>query len=483
MTPEAYSENQVFPMRRAAFQTLLGLGVLLIAGAVAVAVISGSFAYGSWIIEADTYRYIGLAMALGLVCAGLVFVVPRMTPGAKRSALGVIFVAGLIARLIMFASTPVLEDDWHRYLWDGATVANGIDPYKYSPADAAPSDYSGEQRAWSENEDLARLQKLTLDSENVHRRINYPHFKTIYPPIAQGGFALASVMAPFSLNGWRAVLLVVDLISFALIAYALSLYGRSVLWVGLYWWNPVVLLEAFNAGHMDILIVPFLAGALALSRLGKLSLAVVALAGAAAVKFWPVILAPALVRPVLFKPLRLVGLALLFCAVTLLLVWPQLRYVFTDPDQGLVAYSETWRRHAFIFSVMVEGIFSGFADPDRVSRLLVATSVGLGALWFAWRLPADGEKLPGAMMAATLVLLFMSPTGYPWYQIWIAAFIPFVPRLGAFALMLAAPLYYLRFLLGDTDPIYQWVIVPIAFGVPLIAFCASSFLNRSQNHA
>lgn len=479
------SEASVSPMqmmRPTELMVLLGLGILLIIGALAVAHVSGSFLYGSRAIVADTYRYIGLAMALGLVCAALVFVVPRLTRDAKWSALGIIFIVGLVARLIMFASTPVLEDDWHRYLWDGASVASGVDPYKFSPADAAPVDYLGEQVVWSEDKDLARLQKLTLESARVHERVNYPYFKTIYPPIAQAGFALAHTIAPFQLNGWRTVLLGVDMISFALIAYALSLYGRSVLWAGLYWWNPVVLLESFNAGHMDTLIVPFLVGAMVLSRLGKLGWAVIALAGAAGVKFWPILLAPALVRPVLFKPVRLAGLALLFCGVTLLLVWPQLRYVFTDPDQGLVAYSEAWRRHAFLFSVMVDGIFSGLADPDRIARFVVAASAGLGALWFAWRLPEDGQKLPEAMMAITLVLLFMSPTGYPWYQIWIAAFIPFAPRAGALALMLTAPLYYLRFLMGDTDLIYQWVVVPIAFGVPLVLFIALSILPRRHQH-
>ena len=139
---------------------------------------------------------------------------------------------------MMFASNPVLEDDWHRYLWDGAVVADGSDPYKFSPAEATPIDRFGNQIDWSDDPELLRLQELvdglTQEEFDVYWRVNYPYYKTIYPPIAQGGFGLAHFISPYNLNGWRGVLLLVDLISFALIVWVLGLFGRSSAWVGLY---------------------------------------------------------------------------------------------------------------------------------------------------------------------------------------------------------------------------------------------------------
>ncbi|MEL7130301.1 MAG: hypothetical protein AAGK23_12210, partial [Pseudomonadota bacterium] len=355
---------------QAAYYALLGLGALSLAGYVWVAFLSHDFPYGAPLNPPSTHAYIAIAMALGLVCAGLLWAVPRVPP--SRNGLLFIFAIGLAARAMMFGSTPVMEDDWHRYLWDGAVVANGVDPYKYAPAEATPITRLGEEIGWSEVPDLAQLQELTEDHFEPYWRINYPYFKTIYPPIAQGAFAAGYFIAPFNLNGWRAVLLMVDLGAFALLMFTLSLYRRSPLWAGLYWWNPVVILEGFNAGHMDVLIVPFLIGAVALARLKRHHLAVIALAGASAVKLWPALLAPALVRPYLFKPIQLAGLAGLFCIVAAILLWPQLQYVFADPDQGLTAYSETWRRHAFLFTLLVEGPFAGFGEPDQAARSWVA---------------------------------------------------------------------------------------------------------------
>jgi len=139
-----------------------------------------------------------------------------------------------------------------------------------------------------------------------------------------------------------------------------------------------------------------------------------------------------------------------------------------------VAYTEGWRRHAFLYSILVEGPFSATSDAVRTSRIFVLISVSLGALWLAWRHSSNLSELSGeskmaaGFLAVTTLLIFLSPTGYPWYQVWLAAFIPFAPRLGFLALMVTAPIYYTRFIFGDENLFYQWGWVSLAFGVPLI---------------
>lgn len=460
---------------------LVGLGAPFAAGCGLVRLLSAGFPYGRSPGLTPLTDYVLLAAGLGLACAALAWLIPKL-PDARRT-LAAIFVIGLAARLVMFGSLPVLEDDWHRYLWDGAVVAAGADPYAHAPADATPVNRLGEVQARSGDPDLAKLQDLAAEAPLVYWRINYPYFKTIYPPLAQGAFALAHGIAPFSLDAWRAVLLAADLASFALIGWTLTLFGRSPLWAGLYWWNPVVILEGFNSGHMDVLVVPFLVAALALARLDRLRLAVIVLAGATAVKLWPVLLAPALIRTRLFRPWQVAGLAAIFLAVAGFLLWPQLAPALGDPDQGLVAYSEGWRRHSFLFAVLADGVLAGLADPDRAARIVVAIMVASGALVFAVKSAPDGRDLPLALAAVTALLIFLSPTGYPWYQIWLAAFIPFVPRAGFLALVVASPFYYFRFLFGDEAAIYQWGVVPVAFGVPLAILAAERWLQGRRKYA
>ncbi|MEO0882072.1 MAG: hypothetical protein AAFY34_05020 [Pseudomonadota bacterium] len=475
---------------RAALYALLGLASLWLAGHAWIVWISHEFTYGRPATASPTGLYIGLAMSLALICVASILLIHRLVP--TRRIIALVFVVGLAARAMMFLSLPVLEDDWHRYLWDGAVVANGGDPYEFAPAEATPLTRLGEELDWSDDPDLLRIQELTEQDFEKYWRINYPYFKTIYPPIAQGGFALGYLFAPFELNGWRTVLLLVDIGTFALLIFALNVYRRSPLWAALYWWNPVVTLEVFNAGHMDALIVPFLIATLALAKLGKIRAAVLTLAGAAAVKLWPALLAPALVRKWMFNPVPLIGFALLFITATGVLLWPQLHHVFghipgegfgiIDPDQGLVAYSEAWRRHAFLFAVFADGPFAGLEDPDGAARNVSALLIIAGTLFLAWRRAPNADTLPEAMLFTIALLLLLSPTGYAWYQVWLAGLIPFAPRWGALGLMVMAPLYYMRFLYGDADPFYQWCIIPIAFGIPILLFAVEPVFRQRLLH-
>ena len=452
---------------------MFGLGVLSLILSGAITYVSQGFSYGRW-ETAEVWIYISLATLMGGVLLGLWAILPRLRPSLK--ALTFIFAIGLIARLMMFASSPIIEDDWHRYLWDGASVVNGIDPYEYAPAEASLSNPFGEEVGFSDDPDLRRLQELGAEHRVTHSRINYPYLKTIYPPAAQAVFGLAHIIAPFNLNGWRAVLLGIDLISFCLIIWVLGLFGRSYLWVGLYWWNPVVLLEVFNAGHMDALIVPFLVAAFGLAKINRHGFAVTALAAAAAVKLWPILLAPLLVRKYLFDLKRLIPLAILFSSIALILLWPQLSHVVGDPNQGLVAYSEGWRRHAFLYAILVEGPFASFLNPDIAARIFVLITVSTGALFLAWRssknvMDEAGEsRMAAGGLSIIALLLFLSPTGYPWYQVWLAGLIPFAPRFGFIFLTTMAPIYYTRFILQDDSHAYQWGWVSLAFGLPLLSF-------------
>ena len=192
-------------------------------------------------------------LVLGLSAAGALFLTlpwairasQGLTPGLVKGLAWTMLAAGLAMRLVLFASEPALEDDYQRYLWDGAVTAHGLNPYEKSP-----------QAAKAAHPQVMPLGRLGLESGLVLGRINHPDLRTIYPPVAQGVFAFAHWLAPWSLTAWRALILALDIISIALLLALLREIGRSPLWAALYWWNPIVLKELFNSAHMDALVVP-----------------------------------------------------------------------------------------------------------------------------------------------------------------------------------------------------------------------------------
>ena len=184
--------------------------MILVGLHLALRCLSPQFAYA----RASVDRPLALASAL-LVAAGAVFVVGVCVGIAQaRGGLRWILVAGLAMRGLMFGSTPVQEDDFYRYLWDGACTAHRANPYAYTPQEFQRADQADR---WAP----ARLYELAAASGPVISRINHPQLRTIYPAVAQAAFALAYWLKPWSLDAWRGVLLLFDAATVALIVVLL----------------------------------------------------------------------------------------------------------------------------------------------------------------------------------------------------------------------------------------------------------------------
>lgn len=432
-----------------------------------------------------TERFIAVQICAGLAFLGLIPLLRRWRPGARTLAAAV--AAGLAMRAVFFGADPILEDDWRRYVWDGAVTAAGANPFLHTPREADPYDILGRVKPAAEpGGDLAAMRALAAAHPLEFSRVSYPTVSTIYPPPAQAAFALAHRIAPFSPDGLRAVWIGAELLTLVLLLAALRAWGRSPGWALLYWWNPVVIAQGAGALHMDVLLGPPLALALLLSARGRLVPAAAALGIAAAIKIWPVLLTAALMRPLLgvhvLQPSRwawgrLSAAAAAFLATALGLLHPQLAAL--DADSGLAAYSAGWERHAFLFNLIEAGWSIVFMNPGDAARLTAAALGGLVAAGSALASPADGSKTPAAMLAAAAGLIWLSPTGYPWYLIWLAPLLPFAPSAGVAALVATAPLYAIRFLTGDDDPVFRFLVTPAAFGLPL-ALLALEAIRRAR---
>ena len=225
-----------------------------------------------------------------------------------------IFYTGLIMRLVLIPSTPIWEDDFYRYFFDGALVSEGVNPYHYAPLDAF------EKAPIQGSKALGLVQVpvppapelLFLKDENTLDRIAYPHIKTIYPPVTQVFFALSHQLSSFSLLAWRILLLGIELISFTLLVLTLREIKKPALFVSIYWLNPLTITETLNAAHMDVLLVPFILVALFLAAKKKIVQSSLALAFAVGIKLWPILLAPLLFRPYLNRLPSLVMASLPF---------------------------------------------------------------------------------------------------------------------------------------------------------------------------
>ena len=443
------------------------IGVAVVASLSLLPVLSSLYPYGEIPNWNKTFLFVGILSLSGIFYGVTLLLLPRMD--ASRRVLAAAILLGFLARLVFFGSTPMFEDDWHRYLWDGAVVNAGLDPYAASPAQGLSVDLEGNAIAISSDPTIARLQSIGADHPHFPERINYPYVTTIYPPLALSAFAAANLIAPFNLDAFRLVLLVADTATIALLIFLLRAYGRSPYWAVLYWWNPILIITGFNAAHMDILLGPFLLAALAFATFRRPRLAAIGLAAAAGIKLWPIVLAPVVFRA-WRKDIKEILISGSVFAISLLAFTAPLILSLQSQHSGLGAYATGWVTNSFLFSYASAGLSAITENGAQVIRIFIAGIVGAAACWFAFSRRGLAAPLPAAMMLTVVLLFFLSPTGYPWYAAWFLLLAPFAPLAGVALLTVLLPIYYLRFLMAANgwDYAFNHGFTLIEFGAPLL---------------
>ena len=420
--------------------TWIGWAFVLILSAFALRYFSQSFTRDVQIVDMPIATFVALYCAVAIV---FVILIPVLIRGATGDSVGLLFLillAGLMARLMLFGTPAILEDDYNRYLWDGAVTANGINPYQYSPQQIA----NGEV-------DNAMLYKLKTQSGEIFQRINYPEFSTVYPPAAQMVFALVYWISPFNLDALRLVLLIFEAGSVALILAILKHIQLSPLWVTLYWWNPLIIKEAGNSVHMEpLLMFPVLLACFLLLK-GKTMLSSAALAVAAGVKVWPILLVIPIWRQLLSSPKRLIANGFVFGLVLAVMITPVL-YAELNDHSGFGAFASQWQASSAAY-LIAESIanwvwpyeWDAVVDVTKIARFLLVLTLlfFIGAVSF--KSAANWAMVMKRMFLITAAIYLLSPSNTPWYFIWIAPFLCFFPVKGLMLAGALIPLHYLFF--------------------------------------
>ena len=258
---------------------LLGLGAGVV-GLVAAGAAAAGGRYGDLPHEQAVW-WVGYAVAAGVAYAAAVGVVRgRELPAWTVWA---VIGLGLMARAVTWAGPPLMSTDLYRYVWDGRVQAAGINPYRYVPSDPA----------------LAPLRDPP--AEGWHAELVFPNInraetaKTIYPPAAQGLFALMGLAGP---GVWavKGVMLGFDLVAMGAGLALLRRAGRPLAWIVVWAWCPLVIWEFAGSGHIDAAAAGVSGLALAAAARGRPGWAGAALGVAVLLKLLPAALFPAVWR-------------------------------------------------------------------------------------------------------------------------------------------------------------------------------------------
>lgn len=163
----------------------------------------------------------------------------------KFPSLKMLLLLGLTLRIVLIFAFPLLSDDIYRFIWDGYLINAGNNPFEHLP------DYY-----------LRASQNVSGLTPALYEQLNSPEFYTIYPPIAQGIFTLATWISPDS--WWGAAAVMKCFMVIAELGTALLLWSLLPLWkvpranLLFYWLNPLIIIEICGNLHFEGMMVCFL---------------------------------------------------------------------------------------------------------------------------------------------------------------------------------------------------------------------------------
>lgn len=418
--------------------------------------LSRAFVYGSGHGERPILGFLLLYAAAFLCYFWAVRAIPRISE--SRSLLLLVCLFAVLFRGIFLFSNPIQESDFYRYLWDGYVVAHGMNPYGVAPA-AISNRETG-------TEAYVRLLETNPHFTTILARVNHPTVPTIYPPVAQGVFALASLLAPGSLLSLRLLFFACDLGVCAVLLVLLRHFGLNTAWIVVYAWSPLVVKETINSAHYDV--VPTLCSLLAVMLmlrghwlLGQGSLALAILG-----KLYPVVLVPFFV----WRTRARHGWAsVLYGLGVMLLVLGAGYWPFLSAGSGLwhgtATFAEEWQTNSFLFPLLQ------LLAPNRsVANVLVVVLL-FGLLLVLMRRHdlrdlhdlhdlTDDRSFLWNNFAVLGAVLLLSPVADPWYFIWLAPLLCFFPRRAWLLLSGLFSLYYLSFyfMYRRETQAFRWVL-------------------------
>jgi len=341
---------------------------------------------------------------------------------------------------------PGVDDDIHRYVWDGRVQRLGYNPYIVVPSDPA----------------LAGLHTPET------RTLNNPEVPSPYPAGAQLFFrAVTSIHeSTFAL---KVAFVICD---FAIVFVLLDILRRTRQgehWVLAYAWHPLLAIEVAGSGHVDIVgVLLLLVSAASLVRRWR-AVAAISFGLAVAVKFLPIVL-----LPLYWKRVRLRDAALAAIGIALLYV-PFLNHG-RIPIGSLGTYVQRFRFNDPVFATLER-----VAAPQFVAGLALLVGF-LTAIWMRKK-PAEGSAEAFAWpMAASL---FCAPVVYPWYLLWILPFLRSTSTLPILVWTLSIlPTYYVWHLrtVGRPWLVPDWIVI-LEYGSVAVAAAMIALRRTTRSTA
>ncbi len=303
---------------------------------------------------------------------------------------------GILLRLSLFLTIPSLSDDFYRFIWDGKLLSAGINPFENLPGEVVN-------------------QQIPGITEELFRRLNSPDYYTIYPPINQLIFFLAT-------NFDWGILGMVNVLRFFILGSEIGVFLliRKLLpekkhLAFVYFLNPLVILELTGNIHFEGMMLFFILLFYLFFKQNNTLKSAAALAMAIGTKLLPLMYLPSLL--IYMKPKKAI---LSYCLVGLLVLLMFIPLISIEFINGLMnslgLYFQKFEFNASIYFIArAIGIWiTGYNAIHEVGPIMAMLTL-LSIIFIIYQGKKRDWDVAVVIFHIHWIYLMFATTIHPWY--------------------------------------------------------------------
>lgn len=327
----------------------------------------------------------------------------------KRNHWFLLFLFGLLFRLSFLLVTPHLSDDYFRFTWDGELQKDG-----YSVFEFLPKNY--EEFFKGDSIKIQKYEKLyNAGSKEFPDGLNSKNYYSIYPTVNQFVFATSSMIGTpndGNLILMRIWILIAEVVSFFLLRALLIRKQLSDSLSGLYWLNPLIIIEITGNLHFEGFAILFILLALIFLSQKKTTFAGAALALAICSKLNPLFFIGAAFKKLSLKSFVLFsGISILFTFLLLSTILTSETFWNFKSSFGLYFAWFGFNAGPYYLLREIGELLTGMNISDKISIVFPIITLGL----FAYVSIKSKKEIVHKLLLLYVIYFSFSPVVHPWY--------------------------------------------------------------------
>lgn len=304
---------------------------------------------------------------------------------------------GLLYRVACLFWLPNLSDDYFRFLWDGIVSHASINPFNYTPTEAAD--------------------QIKLWHHWILPNLNSEHYYSVYPPVNQAIFYIATYFnTNVAVIVMKLFILAAEYGTVKLLISLLKRRNMSPMKAMLYFLNPLVIIELTGNLHFEAIMIFFLVLAIYLLVTKRAYLAGVACGLAVLTKVIPLLFLPFFIKRLGWKKnlqffsvigITVIGISAFYFNLT------QLHNFYTS----IQLYFGNFQFNASIYQWLrsLGQLFLSGEVMSKLSSFLSIVVIIIIVVWVFKEKKAEMSNLFSTLLLALTLHLSLATTVHPWY--------------------------------------------------------------------